>query len=377
MADRSGMEMRLLRASLWRRRNAALLAIGAVAIGVSVASALLHLSSDLTRKLSRELRQLGPNLLVVPEARRVAQGGGLERDEAAGRYLDVATVRARLEPRGLPVAPLLYVVARAPGGAIQLIGADLAAARALHPAWSVEPDGGPTLMGARLRARLSLAPGAPLTVTLGGRSLTLPAGPTLGAGGADDDAWWIPLADAQRLSGLPGQASVVQSRLPATAPLESLRGLDLPGEFRVLPLHALSDTEAGLLARMKRLMTLVTLAALLAAGLCAFGTLTDLALERRREIALMKSLGAAQGDIVRVLCAESAVIGLLGGLSGWLLGLLFAELIGREVFHTAIAVRWEVPPIVLGLALLVAAVSSLGPIRMALAVEPARVLKGE
>src|SRR5262249_28508801 len=161
---------------------------------------------------------------------------------------------------------------------------------------------------------------------------------------------------------LPGRASVVQSRLPATAPLESLRGLDLPGEFHVLPLHALSDTEAGLLARMKRLMALVTLAALLAAGLCAFGTLTDLALERRREIALMKSLGAAQADIVRVLCGESAVIGLLGGLSGWLVGLFFAELIGREVFHTTIAVRWEVPPIVLGLALLVAAISSLGPI---------------
>jgi len=371
------MEGRLLRASLWRRRNTALLAIGAVAIGVSVESALLHLSIDLTRKLSRELRRLGPNLLVVPESRPVSQGAGLVRDEAAGRYVAVADVRASLAPAGLPVVPLLFVVARNPSGPIQVIGTDLAAARRLHPSWRIEPGDAPALMGARLRARLAIAPASPLTVVLGGRSLTLSAGPTLEAGGADDDAWWVPLADAQRLADLEGHASVVQSRWPAGAPLESLSALDRRGEFRVLPLRALSDTEAGLLARMKKLMLLVTLAALLAAGLCAFGTLTDLALERRREIALMKSLGAADSDIVRVLCVESGVIGLLGGIAGWLVGLFFAELIGREVFHATIAVRWEVPPIVLGLALLVAAAASLGPIRMALAVEPARVLKGE
>jgi len=371
------MEGRLLRASLWRRRGTALLAIAAVAIGVSVASALLHLSRDLTHKLDRELRSLGPNLLVVPEPRRVAQGAGLEREEAAGRYLDAGEVRARLSAAGLAAAPLLYVVARGQSGPLQVIGADLGTARSLHPSWRIEPGDGPALMGARLRSRLAIAPGQPLTVTLGARSLTLPAGPTLEAGGPDDDAWWVPLEDAQALAGLEGRASVVQSRLPEGISIESIHALDRAGEFQVLPLHALSDTEAGLLARMKRLMAMVTLAALLAAGLCAFGTLMDLAFERRRDIALMKALGAAHSDIVRVLCGESAVIGLLGGLAGWLIGLGFAELIGREVFHASIAVRWEVPPMVLGLALLVAAAASFGPIRMALAVEPARVLKGE
>jgi hypothetical protein len=40
-------------------------------------------------------------------------------------------------------------------------------------------------------------------------------------------------------------------------------------------------------------------------------------------------------------------------------------------------VHWNVPPIVLGLALLVSGVAGLGPIRLALAVEPAPTLKGE
>ncbi|MEK7329302.1 MAG: ABC transporter permease, partial [Candidatus Eisenbacteria bacterium] len=128
---------------------------------------------------------------------------------------------------------------------------------------------------------------------------------------------------------------------------------------------------------MRRLMALVTVAALVAAGLCAFGTLTDLALERRREIALMKALGATPGDVVRLFVAESLAIGALGGLGGWLLGVLFAQVIGREVFHSAVALRWDVPLIVLALAMGVAIVAGLGPIRLALAVEPAPVLKGD
>ena len=44
------------------------------------------------------------------------------------------------------------------------------------------------------------------------------------------------------------------------------------------------EAQAALLERTRRLMGMVTIGVLLAAGLCAFGTLTDLTLERRKEI---------------------------------------------------------------------------------------------
>src|SRR5206468_395387 len=140
---------------------------------------------------------------------------------------------------------------------------------------------------------------------------------------------------------------------------------------------SLTAAESELLRRMRRLMTLVTVAALLAAGLCALGTLTDRVLEQRHDFALMKALGAPRRRILRQFAVEAAVIGLTGGTAGWLFGLGMAEVIGREVFHTSIAVRADVPPAVIGLALLVAVASSVGPARLALSVEPAQVLKGE
>jgi putative ABC transport system permease protein len=212
----------------------------------------------------------------------------------------------------------------------------------------------------------------------GGRWVTLVAGATLEAGGADDEAWWVPLEDAQEWSGLAGKASLFQVRIeggiePVAAAVRALNG----GGFRAVPLHALSATEGLLLERMKRLMALVTAAALIAAGLAAFGTLTDLALERRREIALMKALGASRREVMRQFAAEALAIGLAGGTIGWALGLAMAELIGHGVFHSPIAVRWQVPPLVLALSLAVAAFASVGPIRLALGVRPALALKGD
>jgi putative ABC transport system permease protein len=363
------MEARLLAAGLTRRRGMVALAVLAIAIGSSVASALLHVSGDVSRKLTSELKALGPNLLLT--------AAGHPAPGTAAVYLDEGVARARLAAAGIAGAPLLLVTARLAGRPVQIVGSDLEALRRLHPSWSIAAGAHDSFMGARLMSRLGVRAGDPLTVEFaGGGRLTRPAGARLEAGGGDDEAWWIPLAEAQELAGLPGRVSLVEVRIEGAAET-AVAALEQGGGTRALVLHALSDTEAGLLDRMRRLMALVTIAALVAGGLCAFGTLTDLALERRREIALMKALGASPRDIVRQFAAESLAIGLAGGVAGWLIGLFFAQVIGRTVFHSAIAVHWNVPPLVLGIALLVAGLAGLGPIRLALAVQPAVALKGE
>ena len=388
------MDVRLLRGALWRRRSAAGLAVLAVTIGTSVASALLHVSGDVSRKLTRELRALGPNLLVVPAEPRAepASPGATQLDGGlsvpASRFLDEAEVRGRLARAGVVGAPLLYVAARLEGAPTTVIGADWNAVRRLHPGWKLSPaagkapgsTGAPVWLGARLARRLEVPAGGTLRLEAasGDKNLAVAVAGTIESGGPDDEACWVPLAEAQALSGLSGRVSLVQARVEggATAATAVIARVS-SSAIDVLPLYALTATEGRLLERMRRLMALVTVAALLAAGLCAFGSLTDLALERRREIALMKALGATRREIVRQFAVESLTIGTLGGVLGWLLGLGMAQIIGREVFHSAIAPRLDVPLEVLALSLAVALVASLGPVRLALAVEPALALKGE
>lgn len=61
---------------------------------------------------------------------------------------------------------------------------------------------------------------------------------------------------------------------------------------------------------------------LLVGGLSVINTMTMSVFERTREIGIRKSLGASDGRIVRQFLTESAIIGLIGGLSGLLLGAL-------------------------------------------------------
>ncbi|HET7226892.1 MAG TPA: hypothetical protein VFK69_14385, partial [Candidatus Eisenbacteria bacterium] len=110
LALRRGMERRLLFAGLARRRGGVALAVVAVAIGASVCSAMLHVSRDVDRKLTRELRALGPNVVITARA--------------GGAWLDAGDAVGRLAALDVAAAPVLDAVANVHGQAVAVAGAD-------------------------------------------------------------------------------------------------------------------------------------------------------------------------------------------------------------------------------------------------------------
>ena len=65
---------------------------------------------------------------------------------------------------------------------------------------------------------------------------------------------------------------------------------------------------------------------LFVAAMMIVNTLVMAVLERTGEIGLLKSMGASNGDVMRLFLTEAAVIGLLGGIGGLLLGWVVAEI---------------------------------------------------
>jgi len=99
--------------------------------------------------------------------------------------------------------------------------------------------------------------------------------------------------------------------------------------------------------------------------------------ERRREIGLMKSIGAENRSIAALFLAEATLTGLIGGIGGFGVGIVLAQFIGLRVFSTTIPLRWEVLAVAIPIAIGVSLLASALPVRRAMAVEPAIVLRGE
>jgi putative ABC transport system permease protein len=127
--------------------------------------------------------------------------------------------------------------------------------------------------------------------------------------------------------------------------------------------------------------------ALAVASLGIVNTLVMAILERRREIGIMKALGASDRDIQRLFFAEAGAMGLVGGAAGVVMGWLIGKAIN---FGTNIYLqRQELPPetiwsapwwLVLGaigFSLLVSLISGLYPAARAARLDPVQALRYE
>jgi putative ABC transport system permease protein len=111
--------------------------------------------------------------------------------------------------------------------------------------------------------------------------------------------------------------------------------------------------------------------------ICVATTMISAVAERRREIGLKKALGASNRSLFSEFLGEAVFLGLLGGLLGAFLGLLFAQGVSLNVFHRPIAWHSSLAPLTVTASAFVTVLSSLLPLKQAVSVDPVIVLRGE
>ena len=225
----------------------------------------------------------------------------------------------------------------------------------------------------------------------------------LNTGGSEDDAIVTSLEQAQEVARKPEQYRKLYisaltkpeddfgRRDPATMNKEDLERWIctpyisaiaysikeiLPGtDVRVI--RRVAEGEGVILKRVRALLWLVTLAALLAAALAVGASSAASVIERRSEIALMKALGAGSGTVGFLLAAEQLLLAFVGGGLGYSLGTLLARAVGQKIFGVAPEASLLVLGVVLVLAACVTLLGSALPLRRAAHYEPAPILRGE
>ena len=428
------MFARIVRQSFARNPRRKMLTVAALVVGMAVATATLTIALEVGDRMAREFRSLGANLIVTPQSDTLPlQIGGVDyRPVDEGAYLQEAdlgklkTIFWRHNILGF--TPFLDVPAYSPqtGAQTTLIGTwyehDVAipdgtkfrtGLSATHPSWKIQGrwfrDGtNEAVVGANLAARFpgTLAPGKTVEISRGPASAvqqSLLITGLVSTGDAEDNAILVPLSVAQTLSNRPGEyRELFVSAI--TKPADGLADRDpkslTPTEYdrwfcspyissisyqirQVIPgvdvraIRRIAETEGRILSRVSTLLWIVTLAALIAAGLAVAATSAAAILERRIEIGVMKALGATNTSVSTLFLTEHLTLALIGGAIGFVFGAGLARILGDSVFGTPASPRLILLPVVLGLAALVALIGGLIPLRRAAHFNPAPILRGE
>jgi putative ABC transport system permease protein len=420
------MFVRLVYESFRRQKRRKLLAGVAITLGVTVATAMIAVATDVGDKINRELRTIGANLLVTPQEDTldVEIGGVNLKPPTDGAFLneaDLPKIKGTFWHNNIiGFAPMLPVnVTLQHGGQTEtstLLGTYFAkkisfgkeefktGVRSTHSWWKVSgawPDDGSrdVLLGERLAARLSAKPDD--EVNLSGRHLRVSG--ILSTGSSEDDQIVGPISIAQEILGKPGAVRrVYVSAL--TKPEDAFARRDpksMSGPVydrwycspypqsiafqlqEAIPhshaeqIRQVAQNEGAVLTRIEGLIFLITLAALFASALAVSAAMATAIFERRAEIGLMKALGAGRLAVASVFFAEATLLALIGGLVGFSAGGLLARQIGRSIFSSEITIPPVLFPVVLTIAVIVTFAGSATAIRKAVGLDPVFALRGE
>lgn len=373
----SRFRFRLIYGPMLLRRRRLSIALVALGVGATLLSALLSTYADLEQKMGREFSRYGANIVIAPRGSETLPETSLAQAESLG-----AAAAIQRERSSLAAVPFLYVVGRVNDRETVLAGTDFQKLRQFSSAWQLQgnwpapsDEAYPSCLAGE---RLGKQPGEILRVTVGGAQVDVRVSGVVTTGSSEDSQLLVPLAELQRWAAIPGRLSVVEVNAPPTQ-VEEVRGrlaAALPSAD-VRALRPVVESTARVLLKVRGMLFASNFVIL---GIVALGvatTFSAIVLDRRKDIGVMKALGAGEAQIARLFVAESALLGLAGGTAGYAAGLALAQWIGRSTYQASVAVRVEVIPQVILATMAVAVGATLFPLRIVRRVNPAVVLKGE
>jgi putative ABC transport system permease protein len=428
----------MVRGALFRQKSKMLMVAFTIALGASLATAMLNVMFDVGDKVNQELKTYGANINVLPRGASllddlygVSEGAGVSdkylREDELGNiktifwafnivdFTPYLNVRARLasSPAG-----------SAAGAEVKLTGAwfshhlELPTGEVLDTGmrnlkswwdvrgrWLTDDDTDAVMAGETAAAKYGLKPGDTVVfrTETGRREFTVEG--IFSAGGDEDEAFYLPLAGAQELAGKPGLVNRVEVSALTTPDNElsrraaqDLKSLSIK-EYETWyctayvsaicyqidevitdavskPIRQVAESEGAILEKTQLLMLLITLLSLAGSALGISNLVTASVMERAAEIGLLKAVGACDAAVSVLVLGEISITGILGGAGGYFAGLGFAQIIGQSVFGSAIDIKPMVIPLVAALVFLVTMAGSIPSIRLLLSLRPAEVLHG-
>ena len=405
-----------------------------IALGSSLATAMLSVMLDVGDKVNQELKAYGANINVIPkDASVISELYDVGDENISGAYLnedELGKIKTIFWAFNIvDFAPFVNADVTLDNGSGATVkgtwfnhhmdlptGEELDAGVASMRSWWDLTDGewldeqslnSPyyAMAGVDLAESLGLKAGDNLHVRGKNTDADFKIVGIFDAGGDEDDQIFVPLKAAQELAGLSGKVDSIEVSALTTPDNElAERAAKDPGSLSVTQyetwyctayvssicyqieevitdsvasaVRQVADSEGQILEKTRLLMILITFLSLIGAALGICNLVTASVMERSQEIGLMKAIGAHNGAISGLVLTEILTTAVIGGIAGFFAGIGFAQIIGHSVFQSSISIRPMVVPIVTVLVIIVTLIGCIPAIRMLQGLRPTEVLHG-
>ncbi len=419
----------MVKGALIRQRGRFFLIALTVALGVSLAAAMLNVMFDVGDKVNQELKAFGANITVAPKnASLLNDVYGVGSDSGHKEYLneeDLGKIKTIFWTNNIVAfTPMLNGTVSVNGQNVNLTGtwfnyhmtlptgdAFDTGVEEMKSWWQIDGDWpkdntDQVLVGQKLAESLQVKTGDTLSYRRadGTQGQFVIAGIVSG-GGNEDNAILASLPVVQQALNLKGKVSEIEVSAITTPENDLARKAaanperlsqaereiwyctayvssiafqieEVVNNSSARPVRQIAESEGKILDKTQLLMLLITVLSLISAALGVSNLVSANVMERSREIGLMKALGAKNYEVILMILTETLIAGIAGGIVGYFIGMGFAQVIGYTVFGSAIANNIIVVPIVGSLMVAVILLGSVPAIRTLLSLQPASVLHG-
>lgn len=430
------MFFRMIFGTLFRQWKKMLMIAFTIALGASLATAMLSVMLDVGDKVNQELKTYGANITVVPKENSVLSSLYEVEDGSSpsGAYLQEAEL-GKIKTifwafNIVDYAPFISTeVTLADGSTAEAVGTWFnhhmelptgeqldAGVTSMRSWWEItngkwldeqsSDTGDVAMIGTALAQKLGVSAGDTVRLTGSASDADLKIVGVFDAGGDEDDKIFMPVDTAQALGGLDGKIDSIEVSAITTPENElAVKAAKDPKSLTIsqyetwyctayassicyqiqevitdsvaAPVRQVADSEGAILEKTQLLMVLITILSLIGAALGICNLVTASVMERSAEMGLMKAIGAQNAAVSGLVLTEIIITAVFGGTAGFFAGWGFAQLIGHSVFGSAITMRPAVIPIVALLVLIVTLAGCIPAIRMLLRLSPCEVLHGK
>jgi putative ABC transport system permease protein len=157
----------------------------------------------------------------------------------------------------------------------------------------------------------------------------LPESPLLG-----DEAVYIPLGTAQSVFNQPGQINSIAAQFEPDNDYEAIRQTVLE---RLGPNYDAGAIDSGgqemenFFQMMNAMLTMLGVLALAMGGFIMFNTFRTAVVERKRDVGMLRAIGASRRTVMGLILTEGLIQGIVGTVGGMLAGYLLAKLIVQQL----------------------------------------------